>query len=101
MLKWPFDEVPDPLGLTDADWAEINRLKTAYETGGVKALHAAWKQLAADPIRFYRITGAFFPEKVREQTKDMLAERGITEEDLREMLEQAKREAESPSSKRH
>jgi hypothetical protein len=53
MLKWPFDEVPDPLGLTDADWAEINRLKTAYETGGVKALHPAWKQL---PIR-YGFTG--------------------------------------------
>jgi hypothetical protein len=99
MPKWPFDEIVDPSGLTDADWAEINRLKTAYETGGEKALDSAFEQLAADPIRAYRVVAALFPEMLREQTKDALAERGITEEDLREMLKKAKK-AEGPSSKR-
>ena len=101
MPKWPFEEIADRSGLTDADWAEINRLKTAYETGGDKALDAAFQQLVADPIRAYRVVGALFPEMLREQTKDALAERGVTEEDLREMLEKAKTEAESPSSKRY
>ena len=60
MPKWPFDEIADSLGVTDADWAEINRLKTAYETGGEKALGAAFEQLVADPIRAYRVVGALF-----------------------------------------
>jgi hypothetical protein len=33
-------EVVDTTGLTDADWAEINKLKNAY-AGGQKALSAA------------------------------------------------------------
>jgi hypothetical protein len=44
MPRWPLEEIPDPVGLTDADWAEINRLKAAYETGGFKALDRAFKQ---------------------------------------------------------
>jgi hypothetical protein len=44
-------EVVDSSHLTDADWAEINKLKRAYETGGMKALSKAMDELAAgDPI---------------------------------------------------
>jgi hypothetical protein len=40
MSDEPF-EVVDPSDLTDADWAEINKLKKAYEIGGQKALSKA------------------------------------------------------------
>jgi hypothetical protein len=30
----PLDDIKDPSELTDADWAEINKLRAAYETGG-------------------------------------------------------------------
>ena len=36
-------EVEDPSGLTDADWAEINRLKRTLEEGGQKALSEAMR----------------------------------------------------------
>jgi hypothetical protein len=41
-------EIVDSSHLTDADWAEINKLKKACETGGKKALSAAIERLAAD-----------------------------------------------------
>jgi hypothetical protein len=44
-------EVVDTTGLTDADWAEINKLKNAYDVGGQKALSAALDDLAKDPSR--------------------------------------------------
>jgi hypothetical protein len=97
MPKWPFDQVADPAGLTDADWAELNKLKAAYESGGSKALSKAFRELAVDPILSVRVIGALFPEMMREQIRDTLAERGITEEDLREMI----RKAESPSQEQH
>jgi hypothetical protein len=34
-------EVVDTTGLTDADWAQVNRLKAAYDAGGPKAFSAA------------------------------------------------------------
>ncbi len=83
----------DPLGikdassLTDADWAEINKIRRAYETGGTKALSKACKDLATDPIRYIRVMGAFFPDMIRELLKDTLAEKGVTEDDLRELVE--------------
>ena len=47
----PIDlEVLDTSGLTDADWAEINRLKSLYETGGRIALSKALAELG-DPIK--------------------------------------------------
>jgi len=54
-------EVADLTGLTDADWAEINKLKSAHEAGGQKALSAALKALGQDPILYLRIMAAFFP----------------------------------------
>ena len=68
-------EVVDTTGLTDADWAEINKLKNAY-AGGQKALSAALDDLAKDPSRTARVLGALFPDLVREATKDKMAPRG-------------------------
>ena len=101
MPKWPFEEIPDPAGLSDADWAELNKLKAAYESGGAKALSAAFRELVVDPIRYISVVGALFPDMVREQIKDTLAARGLTEEDIRRMLEEIKRQSESPSRESH
>ena len=49
--------------------------------------------LAKDPIRFAAVIGAFFPEIIREAMKDAVAEAGLTEGDLREMV----RKLESPA----
>ena len=69
-------------GLTDVDWAEINKLKSTYGSGGQKALSAALDALIKDdPVRATRVLGAFFPDMVREAIKDQMAENGITEED--------------------
>jgi hypothetical protein len=46
-----------------------------------------------DPVRYIRVAGAFFPDMVREAIKDSMAEAGITEEDVREMV----RKLESPA----
>ena len=91
-------EVVDTTDLTDADWAEINNLKKTYSAGGVKAWSAALEALVArDPIRAGRALGAFFPDHVRETFKDGLADRGITEEDLRELIQELK----NPKRSRH
>lgn len=83
--------VADTTGLTDADWAEINKLKRAHETGDQKALAKAFDELNANPVRAIRVIGAFFPEMVREAIRDAMAAEGITEEDLREMILKAER----------
>jgi hypothetical protein len=45
-------EVVDSSGLTDDDWAKINRLRDLYDSGGPKALSKALRELAeADPIK--------------------------------------------------
>ena len=78
--------VADASGLTDADWAEINRLKRAYDDGGDKAFSKALKELDDNPFLAIRVLGAFFPEMVREAIKDAMAANGTTEEDLRELI---------------
>ena len=85
-------EIIDSSHLTDADWAEINKLKKACETGG-KALSAAIEQLATDPIRYMNVMAAFFPDMIREAIKDSMAESGMTEDYLRELI----RKLESPA----
>src|SRR5262245_9115311 len=86
-------EIADTSSLTDADWAEINKLKRAYERGGDKPLELALKELRKDPVRYIRVIAAYFPNRVAEMLKDAMAESGITIEDIREML----RKAESPA----
>jgi len=69
-------------------WAKINRLRDPYESGGSKALSKALDELAeADPITFMHIMSAFFPDLVRERIKDDLAENGMTEDDMRELIQ--------------
>ena len=69
-------EVQDTSGLTDADWAEINKLRKAYEAGSRKAVDLALKKLAKDPIRFAVVIGALFPDMMREMIRDQMAECG-------------------------
>jgi hypothetical protein len=90
-------EVVDSPGLTDDDWAKINRLRHLHESGDPKALSKAFDELAkADPIIFVRIMSAFFPDMVREMSKDALAEVGMTEDDVRELIQKLE-----GSDKRH
>jgi hypothetical protein len=102
MPKWPIDEVEDPSSLTDTDWAELNKLRAAYERGGSRAASKAVARLSAeDPVGCVRLLGALFPEMIRERIKDALAARGITESDLLVMLEEAERKMQSPSPAKH
>ena len=80
-------EVQDTSGLTDADWSEINKLRNAYETGGRKAIDLALEKLAKDPIRFVVVIGALYSDMMREMIRDHMADAGITEEDLRELIQ--------------
>jgi len=96
------DDEDDPLGvvdssnLTDADWAEINRLRRVHRDGGQAALSDAMRKLGeADPRRYVTILAAFFPEAVREAIKGTMAEQGLTEEDMSALV----RKVESPAGK--
>jgi hypothetical protein len=59
-----------------------------------KGTGSALMKLAADPIRYLTVIGAFFPEMVREAVLDWLAEVGMTQDDLRGLI----RELEKPAS---
>lgn len=91
----PEDEPVDTSRLTDADWAELNKLRQAYRTGGQKALSKAMAELGEDPVRYIRVIGAYFPDKVREAIKDAMADAGMTEEDFHEL----RKKHESPAGK--
>jgi hypothetical protein len=97
----PFFDVVDPEGLTDADWAEINKLKRAYESGGTKALSKAMDELASDEIRYMTVMAAFYPDRVGEAIKDQMAEMGMTMEDLKELLKNLKIRREGGSGTKH
>jgi hypothetical protein len=87
MTDWP--EPSDTSRLTDADWAALNKLRRAYETGIEEFSAACQELLEEDPVRLTRIYGAYDPEKMREALKDAAAERGITIEDLLDLLRNA------------
>jgi hypothetical protein len=87
--------IADTSLLTDSDWAVINKLNRAYDEGGSKALSKALEELKKDPIRIFRIMAAFFPEKVQEAAKDVIAELGMTEEDFRELGQSLTRKPQS------
>ncbi|WP_212439975.1 hypothetical protein [Bradyrhizobium sp. AUGA SZCCT0431] len=86
--------VEDASKLTDADWAEINLWKRTYENGGQAELSKIMAKLSTkDPVRYMAVMGAFFPDMVREAIKDSMAEIGMEEEDLRDLI----RKLESPA----
>ena len=69
---------PDPIldgpedtdGLTDADWAEISRVKKAYTKGGADAFWLAIDMLTEDDVVLsLRVVGAFFPQLVTESRR--------------------------------
>jgi len=79
-------EIVDTSNLTDADWAEINRLRQAYQTGGQKAFSNALDELAdRDPVQFLNIVTAYFPHAVLEVIKDNIAANGFTDEEFYEI----------------
>ena len=51
--------------ITDADWAEVNKLRRAYDGSGDEALKRAYEQLCKDPIRWVRVMSAFHSDYVR------------------------------------
>jgi hypothetical protein len=53
---------------------------------GQQALKEAWLKLKDDPVSTMRVYGAFFPEKLRNTIKDVMAAEGITFKDLKEMI---------------
>jgi hypothetical protein len=64
--------------------------------GGPKALSTALTKLSeVEPIRYLTVLGAFFPGMIREAIRDSLAEQGLTDDDLRELI----RKLESPARK--
>jgi hypothetical protein len=79
-------EVVDSSGLTDADWTTINKLRRTIERGG-EGFAAELKKLERDPLRYVRVIGAIFPDMVREAIRDALAEKGISADDLSEIIE--------------
>ena len=90
----PMSEKPkivDTEGLSDADWAEINKLLRAYEAGGSDAFWEALNELSdKDPVRYIAVASAFFPDVVRSIITEEIAERGMTEEDLRALFKKLK-----------
>jgi hypothetical protein len=66
------------------------RMSTAAKTAYRRQCQSSKRD---DPVRYIRVAGALFPDMVREAIKDSMAEAGITEEDVREMV----RKLESPA----
>lgn len=87
-------KVADVSGLTDADWTAINKVVSACEAGGFEVF---WDEIdkLGDPARQIKVAGAFFPDLIREALKDEMAEHGITQEDLKELLRSRERPATS------
>jgi hypothetical protein len=75
-------QIANPSILTDADWLELNKLRTAFETGGQEALQRAYRELGKDPVRYIRVMSAIYPNEVQASIKDAVAKRGLTEQDI-------------------
>src|SRR4030095_8976332 len=88
--------IVDNEGLSDADWAEANRLLRAYDAGGSAAFWRALDELGnADPIRWCS------PDVVRKVIRDEIAEQGMTEEDVRELYKKLKQQMDGGSHTKH
>jgi hypothetical protein len=51
--------------ITDADWAEVNKLRRAYDSGGDEAQKRAYEALCKDLTRWVRVMSAFHSDYVR------------------------------------
>ena len=78
-------KVVDMSGLTDADWAAINKVIRACANRDLELLRDEIDKLG-DPARQIKVAMAFLPDLIREALKDEMAEQGITQEDLKEFL---------------
>ena len=85
-------EVVDATDLTDdAHWAAIDRVKRAYEAAGIDGFCDELERLSKDDVVFQiAIASAFFPAQIRAALMDVMADHGLTMEDLREILEKEK-----------
>ena len=56
--------------LTDADWAEINKLRQAYARGGRDGFEKAFDDLyKRNDIHWMKIAFAYYPTTIREALK--------------------------------
>ena len=84
-------EVVDATDLTDAHWAAIDRVKRVYEARGMDGFWDGLERLGKrDWVFQITIASAFFPAQIREALKGVMADYGLTMEDLREILEKEK-----------
>jgi hypothetical protein len=84
-------KIVDTEGLSDADWAEINKLLRAYEAGGSESFWEALNELSdKDPVRYIAVAGAFFPDVIHRIIRDEMAERGMTKEDVQDLFKKLK-----------
>jgi hypothetical protein len=59
--------VSDHPGLTDADWLEVNKLRSAYITGGNPSLSTALEDFCKrNAIAYIRVLNAILPNRIRE-----------------------------------
>ena len=81
-------EVVDATDLTDADWACVSTVKRAYEAAGIEGFRDAIERLGnGDWVFQIKIASAFFPAQIREELMDIMADYGLTTDDLREILQ--------------
>ena len=63
--------VSDHAGLTDADWLEVNKLRSAYITGGNPSLSTALEEFCKrNAIAYIRVLNAILPNQIREALKE-------------------------------
>ena len=78
----------DATGLTDVHWAAIPKIKRAYEARNMDGFWVELERLGnGDWVFQITIASAFFPTQIREALMDVMADYGLTMEDLRETLE--------------
>jgi hypothetical protein len=66
MTKQPDPETVGTSSLSEAERAELERLKAAWETGGDEALSKAQKQLRqTDPVLWFKIVRTYYPHLLR------------------------------------
>ena len=63
--------VSDRAELTEADWLQINKIRSAYNTGRSPALGKALEDFCKeDVICYIRVLNAILPNQIRERIKE-------------------------------